>query len=628
MRETESRSRASCLWTLLALFSSTACTGTTWTDSDSQQPEEGEPLHQTSGKIVYGTDNRQDVYAHPDATLRTRAQQSVVALMRPGVINTADPNNVTFFTRTLGVRENLCPTERFREDPTASFCSGTLIDDDVVLTAGHCVSSAVECENTRVVFNYYRTAANALRTITTADIFNCSSVVNSKQGSVDYALIRLDRPATPSFTPAPVKTGNSALTSGQNVAVIGCGSNIPLKVDSGGSVRNPRANTLDYFVASTDTFTGNSGSGVYETNGYSVAGILVRGDTDYVANGGCNVVNVCSETGCRGEDSTYVYPAIDGFCRATANASARLCGNKSADFNQDGSLDVLWQNRTEDKSAIWFMKDGTRLSQVEIPGTSDVSWYPVSTGDFDSDGHLDLLRHHRTRGQLALWLLRDGIRVSEVVLQGPTDVNWQPVTAGDFDGDGHLDLLWHHRTRGELSLWFMRAGTLLSSVSLGGLSDVNWQPVTVGDFNGDGDLDIQWHHRTRGQVALWFMRGSTLLSSVVLPGLSDVNWQPVTVGDFNRDGSLDIQWHHRTRGQVAFWFMRAGVLLSSVTLRGFPDVNWRPISAGDLDKDGNLDILWHHRTNGQLAIWFMRSGTVLSSVVRQGIPDVNWYVVR
>jgi hypothetical protein len=579
-------------------------------------------------EVVYDTDNRQDVYAHPDATLRARAQQSTVALMFLGSINATDPNNITFPGPTLGVRHDLCPTERFLEDPTGSICSGTLIDDDVVLTAGHCVSTSSDCANIRFVFNYYRPASGAMQTVTIEDIFRCASVVARKQGSVDFALVRLNRPATPRFTPAPVKTGNSALVTGQSVAVIGSGSGIPFKVDSGGAVRDSRAGTLDYFVGNTDTFVGNSGSGVYETSNYSVAGILVRGDTDYVPNGDCNVVNVCPATGCRGEDSTYVYPAIAAFCRATNNASARLCGNKSADFNQDGSLDVLWQNRTEDKSAIWFMKDGTQLSQVEIPGSSDVNWYPVSTGDFDSDGHLDVLRHHRTRGQLALWLLRDGTRDSEVVLQGYDDVNWQPVTAGDFDGDGHLDVLWHHRTRGQLAFWFLRSGTLLSSVEHPGLPGVNWRPVTVADFDGDGELDVLWHHRTNGKVSLWFMRAGTLLSSVVLQGYNDVNWQPVAAGDFDRDGSMDVLWHHRTRGQLSLWFLRGGTLLSSVVLQGLPEVNWRPISVGDLNRDGNLDILWHHRTQGRLSLWFMHGSTRLSEVEFQGIADTNWYVVR
>jgi V8-like Glu-specific endopeptidase len=287
-------------------------------------------LGEKQSEVVYGTDNRQDVYAHPDATLRLRAQQATVALMNTSDFNATNPNNVTFPGSTLGSAYNLCTTERFRDDPTAAFCSGTLIDDDLVLTAGHCVTSATDCTNTRFVFNYYRSAAGTLQTVTTADIFSCASIVARQQATVngqnlDFAVLRLDRAATPRFTPAPVRSGNTALTAGQNVAVIGSGSGIPFKIDSGGAVRDTRSGTLDYFIATTDTFGGNSGSGVYETSGYTVAGILVRGETDYVTSGSCRVVNVCSETACRGEDVTYVFPAVRAFCTATNNGSARLC---------------------------------------------------------------------------------------------------------------------------------------------------------------------------------------------------------------------------------------------------------------------------------------------------------------
>ncbi|MFP2927759.1 hypothetical protein ACLESO_21680 [Pyxidicoccus sp. 3LG] len=131
--------------------------------------------------------------------------------------------------------------------------------------------------------------------------------------------------ATPRFTPAPVRTGNTALSVGQSVAVIGSSSAIPFKIDSGGTVRDPRAGSLDFLVSTTDTFAGNSGSAVYETNNDTVASIVVRGDLDYVANGTCNVVNRCPETGCIGEQSTYVYPAIQALCATTNNASPRLC---------------------------------------------------------------------------------------------------------------------------------------------------------------------------------------------------------------------------------------------------------------------------------------------------------------
>jgi V8-like Glu-specific endopeptidase len=312
----------------LALAALPACAVDTQQALD-LDPESGE-YDESTREVVYGVDNRTDVFAHGNAGLVQRAQQSTVALMRPSALNTSNPNNVTFNSSTLQSAFNLCSSERFLSDPTPAFCSGTLIDDNLVLTAGHCITSANDCSNTRFVFNFYRTGANTLQTVTTADVFSCQQIVARQQSVVngqnlDFAVVRIDRAATPRFTPAPVRVGNTPLTVGQNVAVIGSGSGIPFKIDAGGSVRDARSGVLDFFVASTDTFGGNSGSGVYETATNTVAGILVRGETDYRANGSCNVVNTCTETGCRGEDITYVHPAIAAFCAVAS--STRLCSS-------------------------------------------------------------------------------------------------------------------------------------------------------------------------------------------------------------------------------------------------------------------------------------------------------------
>ncbi|MCE9671027.1 serine protease [Myxococcus stipitatus] len=280
--------------------------------------------------VVYGNDDRTDVYAHPNATLRARAEQSTVALMNPSDYTIASDGTVTFNASSLGTAYNLCSGQRFMNDPTPAFCSGTLIDDDLVLTAGHCITSASACTNTRFVFNFYRTSATTLRAVTRDDIYACTSIVARQQATVagrnlDYAVVRIDRAATPRFTPAPIRPGKAALPAGTSVTVIGSGSGIPFKIDSGGSVRDARASTLDYFVATTDTFGGNSGSGVYENTNYTVAGILVRGETDYVTQGTCRVVNTCAENGCGGEDITYVAPAVELYC--VVAGSLRLCGS-------------------------------------------------------------------------------------------------------------------------------------------------------------------------------------------------------------------------------------------------------------------------------------------------------------
>ncbi|GHG87213.1 serine protease [Comamonas sp. JC664] len=325
MRITRIPQRRSLFGALLCSLTVAACGPASEMDSlDEKSPE----LGAQEQEVVYGTDNRTDVYAYPASVLRQRAEQSTVALMAPSALNTTNANNVTFNAPTLRSAYNLCSTQRFLDDPTPAFCSGTLIDDDLVLTAGHCITSS-DCANTRFVFNFYRTSATALKTVTTADIFSCQSVVARQLGTVngrnlDYAIVRLDRAATPRFVPAPIRPGNTALSVNAGVSVIGSGSGIPFKIDDGGKVRTNRSSTLDYFVATTDTFGGNSGSGVYENDSFTVAGILVRGDTDYVSQGSCRVVNQCTETGCGGESITYVRPAVDHYCSVAG--SARLCG--------------------------------------------------------------------------------------------------------------------------------------------------------------------------------------------------------------------------------------------------------------------------------------------------------------
>jgi hypothetical protein len=63
----------------------------------------------------------------------------------------------------------------------------------------------------------------------------------------------------------------------------------------------------------------------------SNAGILVRGETDYVwdRSARCYRVLVCGETECQGEDSTYAFRALERLCRDWSDP--RLCGPACGD---------------------------------------------------------------------------------------------------------------------------------------------------------------------------------------------------------------------------------------------------------------------------------------------------------
>jgi hypothetical protein len=300
--------------------------GASCADLDAESSAEGSSALRTlSSEAIYGNDDRQEVYAHPDATLRGLAQGAVVALIYPDSLNVSNPNSVRPTGPTLAQSYNLCSGQRFRDQIAAAHCSGTLIDDDLVLTAGHCVETLADCQSKYFVFNDYYASANTPAVITSQDVFTCQRIV-VRSSDPDYAIVQLSRSAAPRFTPAPVKAGDTALATNQPVGIIGFGSGIPAKIDSGGVVTNPRASTRDHFSATTDSFGGNSGSGVFDASG-QVVGILVAGATDYTpTSSGCWIAATYPNSGSGGgETVTYVQNAVSALC-ASGWTSPRLCG--------------------------------------------------------------------------------------------------------------------------------------------------------------------------------------------------------------------------------------------------------------------------------------------------------------
>lgn len=326
------------------------------------EPELETPLETSERSVVYGEDDRLDVYAHPDEAWRTLTERSIVAMVPVDDLDVSDPADVRILSdENLGERLGLCEDQRFRDQPDVSDCSATLIDDDLVLTAGHCMGSQRRCESLRYVFGAYFDAEGQLSTITTDDVYSCQRLVQTiPDGDLDHAIVQLDRPVTGARGPAPVKLLDEPMATGSAVTLIGFPSGLPAKIANNGAVVDPREDDLDFFEATVDAFGGNSGSGVFDESG-ALVGILVRGERDYRDRGGCTVVNELEdersvEEGA--EDITYVARAIERLC-AGGFDSPRLCGGEDRGWclpcADDGECQEGWRCRQwEDAPEISF----------------------------------------------------------------------------------------------------------------------------------------------------------------------------------------------------------------------------------------------------------------------------------
>lgn len=256
-------------------------------------------------KVIYGTDDRMDVYESSDSLMRELSRSTAAQIQNDKLI--LDSNNYTLKSGTLE-NDGICKSERFSNQHAAADCSGFLVSPDTLVTAGHCIDSVVDCDNNSWVFDYSNVnEEKSTFSFNKNQVYHCTKIIAREKnlGDMnDYAVLRLDRPVT----------GRDALkfrTSGKPAddavfTVIGHPSGIPVKITSGANMRD-NTNKI-FFRTNADTYGGNSGSAVVDSRTGIVEGILVRGDQDYAQSktDSCLVSVNRDQNGGRGEDVTRI----------------------------------------------------------------------------------------------------------------------------------------------------------------------------------------------------------------------------------------------------------------------------------------------------------------------------------
>jgi Trypsin-like peptidase domain len=258
-------------------------------------------------KVIYGKDSRRDWFQLSAA--QKDDADCVVALLNDSSLQDNGDGTSTISTENFGTSQNLCAKEPFRNQPVGAFCSGFLVAPDVIATAGHCADEN-DVTTVRFVFGFRMADATTAQVkISNDEIYKGVSIVGRQltPNAADWALVKLDRPVKNHKIVAVRKTGK--INDKQAVHVIGHPSGLPLKYADGAAVRKNTSSA--FFVANLDTYGGNSGSPVFNSETHQVEGILVRGENDFVSAGNCQVSLVCPDTGCRGEDCTRTTEFIE-----------------------------------------------------------------------------------------------------------------------------------------------------------------------------------------------------------------------------------------------------------------------------------------------------------------------------
>ncbi len=260
------------------------------------------PDDQESGKVsasaIYGADNRLDWWESPGQTTQYWAKATLALVSSSSLVR--EGRSYRLYGPTYKNLVGLCPGQAFSDQPSVGFCSGFLVSEDLIVTAGHCIQSEYDCRDTRFVFDFAKTKEDQKEyRVDENSIYHCKEIVAHETGSNDFAVIRLDRKVE-DRTPLNVRR-SGALGIGEQVMLIGHPMGLPSKIADGGFVQS----SGQKIVASVDAFSANSGSALFNSQTGLVEGLLVSGEADFQFHNGCRIEAKCGDN-CEGEVVTPI----------------------------------------------------------------------------------------------------------------------------------------------------------------------------------------------------------------------------------------------------------------------------------------------------------------------------------
>lgn len=301
--------------------------------------------------------------------------------------------------------------------------------------------------------------------------------------------------------------------------------------------------------------------------------LLYLGDGTAENSDFCECGHECGNPGCNGftKSENFLLTEFDGM----NNTRKVLKG----DYNGDGNMDVFIIGHGRDvdpfpgEAPAVLLNDGTgKLTARKIDELVGFH-HGASSADFDNDGDLDVFITGAPSDNEAAFLINDGSGnftvTSEYIDEGFADPGKNNYTSEfiDVNNDGFMDLLiGGHEEEGAqtLILWGNSSGKYYEELSYKLAAVVGYQTVLdidAADLDGDGDNDIVIN-RTNNDYNRYFIQVIENknneefedVSSTWFPNNSGSGWFLwVYLMDLNSDNNIDIYYEAEGRFDKKFY---------------------------------------------------------------------------
>ena len=273
-------------------------------------------------------------------------------------------------------------------------------------------------------------------------------------------------------------------------------------------------------------------------------------------------------------------PLIRGGGSQIAGFLARVSGipgsdtspvSSGADFDANGTPDIVWRNTATGQNTLMLMDGDVRLGWATLP-TVATAWTLGGVADMDDNGTPDLIWRNTLSGENTIMLMGGTSRTGWASLPKVATA-WTLGGVADMDGNGHADLVFRNTISGENTIMRMDATQRIGWASLPKV-DRAWTLGGVADMDSNGSPDLLWRNTATGENTIMRMSGVSRIGWSPLPTVATA-WSLAGVADFNADGSPDLLFRNPASGLTTMMRMSGTARLGWT---GLPTVTagWTP----------------------------------------------------
>jgi hypothetical protein len=224
-----------------------------------------------------GAGIRMDMYEIANPHIKRNAR-AVVSIWLKDYVEDNPGGSSSLRQKQYGKSFNLHYSEPYYKQPIACgrLCTGFLVKQDVIATAGHCADDC-NVKDLRFVFGYeMKESGHPVTQAPNQNIYNGIEMIGRayepRSSGADWALVKLDRKVVGRDI---VTLAETSIRPGENVYILGHPCGLPLKYVPDEPVKGMKR---AFFSAELTIYGGNSGSPVFNSGTHEVVGIVVRGE--------------------------------------------------------------------------------------------------------------------------------------------------------------------------------------------------------------------------------------------------------------------------------------------------------------------------------------------------------------